>query len=188
MEPAKLETSIGTLQVEARGRDWLTMEGPFEKVEVVPDNVFPNVLLSFYNQGNRWAVGETDYWPTRRGGEVPIPQALLDELSRLGVEWAKAHPEEFEKPAREEFDDHIFYIADETLGEIARICGDAHRHIREILGAPEFANHASTPLRRRVQKEAQRLRSLRSQASGAAKAINTLAARSTMTRPATRAN
>src|SRR5882757_1316576 len=103
-----------------------------------------------------------------------MPAELVNELLALANEWANAHPEEFEKAARAEFDDHIMYIADETFAEIARICGDAHRHVREILHDPEFANHASTALRRRVQNEAQRLRSLRSQASGAAKAINTL--------------
>jgi hypothetical protein len=30
MEPAKLETTIGTLYVEAEGRDRFTIEGPFE--------------------------------------------------------------------------------------------------------------------------------------------------------------
>jgi hypothetical protein len=71
----------------------------------------------------------------------------------------------------------ILEIVDETFDEITRICSDATKRFRRILGEPEFANRASTPLRRQVQKEAQRLRVMRLQVSGAAKAINTLAGR-----------
>jgi hypothetical protein len=184
IERAEIQTSIGALYVEAQGRDWFTMTGLFESppvgVAVLPDSAYPHMSLTFENQDGRWVIaGKVDYRAAPRD-IAPIPQALLGELSKLGTEWANTHPEAFEQAARAEFDDHIMYIADETFGEIARICGDAHRHIREILGAAEFENHASTALRRRVQKEAQRLRTMRQQVSGAAKAINTLASRRTL--------
>jgi hypothetical protein len=89
-------------------------------------------------------------WPRQ-----PSPNAaeLVNELLALGNEWAAAHPEEFEKAACEEFDDHIFYIVHDTFDELTRICSDAQGHFRRILNdEPEFRNYASTPLRRRVQK------------------------------------
>jgi hypothetical protein len=180
MEPAKLETTIGSLYVRPDGRDRFTLEGPFVSAWTgarMPDNVYPHVDLRFERQGaGRWANVRTAFdYRDPSMGDAPIPQALLNELSQLGIEWANAHPEEFEKAARAEFDDHILYITRDTFDELTRIFTEAQKHFREILDEPEFANYASMPLRRRVQKEAQRLRSLRSQASGAAKAISTLA-------------
>jgi hypothetical protein len=181
MEPATLETSIGGLYVKAEGRDWFTIEGPFESpwiADRMPDNVYPHVDLRFEGQGDgRCAVTRTYYRAAPADDDTRIPQALLHELSKLGTEWANAHPEEFEKAARAEFDDHIFYIVHDTFDELTRIFADAQKHFRRILVEPEFENHASRALRRRVQKEAQRLRAMRLQVSGAAKAINTLAGR-----------
>jgi hypothetical protein len=155
----------------------------------LPDNAYPHVDLTFGNQRGRWAIVRTAFdYRAAPMDDAPIPQALLDELSTLGTEWAKGHPEEFEKAARADFDNMLLEIVDETFDELTRICSHAQKRFRRILGEPEFTNHASTPLRRRVQKEAQRLRVMRSQTSGAAKAISTLAGRSTMTRPAARAN
>jgi len=182
MEPAKLETSIGTLYVRAEARDRFTIEGPYENPwagVLRPDNAYPHVNLTFENPGDGWASVRTayEYRAAPIDDDARIPQALLDELSKLGTEWAAANPGEFAKSARAEFDDMILEIVDETFDEITRICSDATKRFRRILGEPEFANHASTPLRRRVQKEAQRLRVMRLQVSGAAKAISTLAGR-----------
>jgi hypothetical protein len=181
MEPAKLETTIGSLYVEAEGRDRFTIEGPFESAWTgarMPDNAYPHVDLRFEHQDVRWANVRIAFdYRDPSMDSTPIPQALLDELSTLGIESANAHPEEFEKAARADFDNMLLEIVDETFDELARICSHAQKLFRTILGEPEFANHASTPLRRRVQKKAQRLRVMRSRTSGAAKAISALAGR-----------
>lgn len=79
--------------------------------------------------------------------------------------------------ARAEFDDIILYIIHDTFDELMRIFTDAQKHFRRILDEPEFENYATTSLRRRIQKEAQRLRVMKLQVSDAARAINTLAGR-----------
>jgi hypothetical protein len=124
----------------------------------MPDNAYPHVDLRFERQGDgRWANVRTAFDYRDPSMDVaPIPQALLDELSKLGTDWANAHPEEFEKAARAEFDDHIMYITRDTFEELMRIFSDAQKEFPRILDEPEFGNYASTPLRRRVQKEAQR--------------------------------
>jgi hypothetical protein len=182
MEPAKLETSIGSVYVEADTRDGFHVRSfpsyPHE-LEKLPRLTYLWLRLErcgdcweFEDQPPKYRLAESESF-----GEVPLPPALVDELLALATEWANAHPEEFEKAARAEFDDLLLEMVDETFNELARISGDAQKRFREILDDPEFGNHASTALRRRVQKEAQRLRVMRLQVSGAAKAINTLAGR-----------
>lgn len=183
MEPAELETSIGTVYVRVQARDQFTIEGPFETPwaagACVPDYAYPHVDLRFDARDGAWVNVRTAFdYRDPAMDKASIPGPLLAELSKLGSEWANAHPEKFERAARAEFDDLIMEMADETFDEIARICSDAAQRFRRILiEEPEFQNYASTALRRRVQKEAQRLRILRSQAAGAAKAINSMAGR-----------
>jgi hypothetical protein len=181
MEPVKLESSIGSLYLLVEARGEFRIRGPFESpwVDALPEYAYPHADLTFEYQGaGRWMNVPTDYdYRAAIDDETPIPQALVDELSQLGTEWANAHPEEFEKAARAEFDDDILYITRDTFGELMRIFTDAQRQFRRILEEPDFANYASMPLRRRIQKEAKRLRTMRLQVSGAAKAINTLAGR-----------
>jgi hypothetical protein len=177
MEPTELETSIGLLCVQVEGRDWFYIRSPHQL-----DEARPYLWLTLARDGDLWEFTKPPlYYPepadNERLHEVPMPPALVDELLKLATEWANAHPEQFEKAARAEFDDLLLEMVDETFNELARICGDAQKRFREILDEPEFAAHASTALRRRVQKEAQRLRVMRLQTSGAARAINTLAGR-----------
>jgi hypothetical protein len=177
MESTEIQTSIGIVRVQVEGRDWFYIRSPHQLREARP---YLWLMLSRHG-----AIWEFD-WPTRYypepaenepAMEVPMPPALAEEFLNLGTEWANAHPEDFERAARAEFDDLIMEIVDETFDELARICSGATKRFREILNEPEFANHTSTALRRRVHKEAQRLRVMRLQVSGAAKAINTLAGR-----------
>ena len=179
MEPTEITTSIGIVHVEAEGRDSFTIRSPHEYGEAWPYFYW----LTLDRHGERWEFTSPPEYSRQpgeneRASQVPMPPELVNELLALGNEWAAAHPEEFEKAACEEFDDHIFYIVHDTFDELTRICSDAQGHFRRILNdEPEFRNYASTPLRRRVQKEAQRLRVMRLQISGAAKAINMLAGR-----------
>jgi hypothetical protein len=106
-----------------------------------------------------------------------MPQALFDELSKFAIEWADAHPEEFERAAREEFEDWIGYICRDTFDDLVAKFEEAQKNFRKILDEPEFKFHASNKLLRRVKHEAQRIRTMRLQVSGAAKAIRTLAAK-----------
>jgi hypothetical protein len=177
MEPAKLKTSIGIVHAEAEGRDRLTLKSPHQLREARP-----YLWLTLARDGDLWEFTEPPlYHPEPAENEcikeVRMPPALAEEILTLGRDWAASHPDEFERAARAEFDDMLIEIVDETFDEITRICSDATKRFRRILDAPEFANYASTPLRRRVQKEAQRLRVMRLQVSGAAKAISTLAGR-----------
>jgi hypothetical protein len=180
MEPTEIQTSIGTLYVAANTRDCFNIRS-FPSFPHAPDGKSLYLWLGLERCGDSWEFEDQPpkYRPAENEsfGEVPLPPALSDELLTLACGWANAHPEEFEKAARAEFDDMILEIVDETFDEITRICSDATKRFRRILGEPEFANHASTPLRRRVQREAQRLRVMRLQVSGAAKAISTLAGR-----------
>jgi hypothetical protein len=176
----EINTSIGAVYVEAEGRDWFTIRSAHDYGEPWPH--FYKLTLA--RDGEHWEFTKPTllYHPqvaeNERIKEVPMPPALVvDELLKLATEWANAHPEEFEKAARAEFDDLLLEMVDETFNELARICGDAQRRFRDILDEPEFAAHASVALRRRVQKEAQRLRVMPLQTSGAARAINTLAGR-----------
>jgi hypothetical protein len=175
MEPAKLETSIGVARLDIEGRDRFTLKSAHEYGEAWPH--FRWLLPE--RGGERWEFDKPpEYKPDEEcSTEIPMPADLADELLALGNEWANAHPEAFETAAREEFDDLIGYITQDVFDELARIFTDAQKNFREILDEPEFANYASTKLRRRVQKEAQRLRTMRLQVSGAANAINTLAGR-----------
>jgi hypothetical protein len=180
MEPTEIKTSIGIVYVEADTRDCFHIRS-FPSFPLQLDEKLPYLWLRLERRGDCWEFEERPpkYRPEGKESisEVPMPPALADELLTLAREWAASHPEAFEKAARAEFDDHLLYIVDETFGELARICSAAAKHFHEILDEPEFGNFATTPLRRRVQREAQRLRSLRSQASGAARAINTMAGR-----------
>jgi hypothetical protein len=69
MEPTAIQTSIGVVYAEAESR------------------------IGFDNRGaGRWAVTRAYYSPAP-GEHSTIPAALLDELSKLGTEWANAHPD-----------------------------------------------------------------------------------------------
>jgi len=176
MEPTVIETSIGLLCVQVEGRDWFTLQSPRPYGEV-----WPYVSLTLWRRDDSCELESKPWYDVEPGKEPmkkgPMPPALVEEFLKVGTEWANAHPEEFEKAARAEFDDHIFYIVHDTFDELIRIFTDAQNHFRKILDEPEFENYASTALRRRVKKEAQRLSVMRLQISGAAKAINTLASR-----------
>jgi len=179
MEAMELTTSIGTLSVEANARDWFILQGPFTDDEPASDDDhrrYPHVHMIFDNRSGPWEPGEGK--PTyygEAGKEAPMPQALLDELSKLAIEWADAHPEEFERAAREEFEDWIGHICHDTLDDLVAKCSEAQKNFRQILDEPEFKFHASNKLRRRVKHEAQRIRTMKQQVIGAAKAIRTLA-------------
>jgi hypothetical protein len=156
MEPAKLETSIGSLYVAANTRDCFNIRS-FPSFPHAPDGKSLYLWLGLERCGDSWEFEDRPpkYRPAENESfsEVPLPPALADEILARGREWADAHPEAFEKAARAEFDDHIMYITRDTFEELMRIFTDAQKEFRRILGEPEFVNHASTPLRRRVQKE-----------------------------------
>jgi hypothetical protein len=186
MEPTELETSIGVVRLEAKGRDWFEIDGPFlDKSDPQYDPryphhariyAYPHVHFLFDNRSGAWAPERRPtYYGELGEREVSVPQPLFDELLKLGIEWANAHPEKFEQAAKEEFEDLIGYITRDFLDEIAAKLKEAHEATSKALKEPEFALHASVALRRRVKSEAQRLRIMRGQISGAAKAINTLA-------------
>jgi hypothetical protein len=149
MEPAKLETSIGTIRAVVQDRHSFTLMSAQKYGEAWPYFYW----LTIKRDGERWEFAEQPVYKLENASEIPMPAELVDELLALGIEWASAHPEAFERAARAEFDDMILKIVDETFDEITRICSDAPKRFRRILSEPEFANHASTPLRRRVQKE-----------------------------------
>src|ERR1700694_4599051 len=111
MEPTEIKTSIGAVYVEAAGCDWFTIWSAHEYGE--PWSHFYQLTLE--RHGEHWEFTEpTLYHPQPAANEsppeLPMPSALVDELLALATGWANAHPEEFEKAARAEFDDHIFYI------------------------------------------------------------------------------
>jgi hypothetical protein len=178
VEPTEIQTSIGIVHVQVDGRDCFYIKSPQDFGEAWPYLFFTLIKRN----GDLWEFESRPlYYPEPAENEchkkVPMPPTLVDELLALATAWADAHPEEFVRAARAEFDDLIMEMAHETFDEIARICSDAQKRFRRILDEPEFANHASTALRRRLQKEAQRLRVMRQHASGTAKAINTMAGR-----------
>jgi hypothetical protein len=179
VEPTELKTSIGIVQVKAMSRERLSVQSPGLSAS---SGALPYVLLDLWREGDGWEMDSNPYYYDERDGDgcavrSQMPQALNEEVSKLAIEWANAHPEEFEQAAKEEFDDLIGYITHDFLDEIAAKLKEAHEATSKALKEPEFMLHASVALRRRVKSEAQRLRVMRGQIRGATKAIITLAGR-----------
>jgi hypothetical protein len=176
VEQIELKTSIGIVYVEAGGRDWFSIQGPFvSEPHEHDERAFPHVHMTFDNRDGQWAPERNPAYYAETRISAPMPEALLSELSTLGIEWADGHPEEFERAGRADFDDLIGYITQDTFNDLLHTFKEVSEHFRAVLSEPEFERYASTALRRRMKQEAQRTRVMRSQISGAAKAIRTLA-------------
>jgi hypothetical protein len=161
-----IQTSIGPLRIKACARNYFNV--------ATPSGTYPFVMFSIELVDGSWTPGTCIYYPDH-GEEAPVPDALLKELTALGTRWADAHLEAFEAAGTDEFKDMAEYIVDDAFADVVEKLKEAQEDLRDILKEPEFVLQASKALRRRVQKEAQRLGVMRLQISGAGKAIRTLA-------------
>jgi hypothetical protein len=182
-EKAEFETSIGPVRMNVESPDWLAVEtaGTFVelgKKEFAHLGRWPYVYVSLVREDGDWKLDTSKDYPflhTDVDTEVPVPQSLIDELVTLGREWAKSHPEEFEQVRRKEFTDLVSATTDFTFEQILEGLRLGQDDLRSILEAPEFKHRASSQLVRRIKKESQRIRVMRLQIVGAARAIKTLA-------------
>jgi hypothetical protein len=155
-----IETSVGPLKIAACTREYFNITGPKGNPDI------PLLLATVTRRGAGWEI-DGEYGLDQR------PVHLREELLRLGIEWAEAHPENFERAGDSEFRSLLSDPAD--FEEILDGLKSGQDDLRSILEEPEFKRRASPQLVRRIKKESQRIRVMRLQITGAARAIKTLA-------------
>jgi hypothetical protein len=160
-----IETSVGPLSIKACARDYLNITSPKEN----PSHPF--VLATVKRKGDGWEI----HGPSYSDAVGKMPAGLGEELLRLGIAWAEAHPKDFELAGDEKFRNILSATADWTFEEILDGLKLGQKDLKSILEEPEFKRRASVELVHRIKKESQRIRVMRTQIAGAAKAIKTLA-------------
>jgi hypothetical protein len=170
METPKFETSIGTVQIKIETHNEIAVEtdGIFVELgrkEFADRGTFPYVYVPLTRKGDHWEVAKSDDYPflhTDIDTEVPIPQALIDELATLGKEWAGAHPEAFERRVRERFEFHCGCVKD-TYAQAIIDLQKAEEDLKSTLKEPDFNRVAPPEVRRQAREGAKTLRAIRLQ-------------------------
>jgi hypothetical protein len=171
---ATIETSIGTLGIQASERHRINITSA--------EGVCPRVLFNVVRDGDTWKAeySRAYVFDPGEGPTPPTPEGLPEELVALAAQWAGANPGAFEIAGREEFTQIIRSTTDFTFAEAIYELQRAQADLKSIVEEPEFVRYASPQLIRRVKAEAQKVRTMRAQIAGAAKAIKTLAAKCSM--------
>jgi hypothetical protein len=182
MEAEEFETSIGLVGVEPEGLDNVAVwSGPMIPPEwgIAPltgplegHPRYPHVYLTLARTGDRWELESDDHSPalyTAYKTKVPMPPALLDELVKLGREWAIAHPEEFERASREEFEFHSGVITDVFTGLLVTL-QDGLKSIKKSIEDTDFVRLGSPELKQRAAETARMFRAMKLQVKGLAEA------------------
>jgi hypothetical protein len=156
-----IQTSIGPLRIKACARDYFNLKNP----EAEGSFLFATIKRS----GDSWEIDPL--WGSRY--ETPeSPDDLREELLRLGVEWAEAHTEDFERAGDEEFKSIVEGTVDFVLTEVVVELNAALKDVTANLkDEPEFRRQASPALRRKYQDAARMLREMRSQVKVMMKSI-----------------
>jgi hypothetical protein len=185
--PIVIGTSIGPVRIVLEGHDYFSMG--------TPNAASPDIFIALTRCDDRdeeWQVDGKPRYYNEKAEKVPMPPTLIGELIALGIEWAKGHPEEFEREVADEFDDGLSHATHYLLDQVLETLKETKDALTELLAGEdafgEFALQAPPELREVVENAAKMFHAMGLQADAAAEAIREAATAFTgrrITRPGT---
>jgi hypothetical protein len=161
-EPTEFEvsTSVGTVRIFATARDRLNILS-------APDSS-PSIMATI-EFNDRWEPKSSSAYSIK--DSTLAPASIVEELVALAGNWARSHPEEFERAGIKEYEDLIESCC-EGLDRLLAELQETENDLRLMITESEVVRQAPAMLRSRLEDAAKMVHAMKLQVEAAAEAID----------------